>query len=159
VSPGYGASPPTRIIEKIAVPFLMKENQLVPENAAGMKGGADDHVRSAGMILAIHAELRIDRVRAPQVYFADNLSAEPLIWFQTKPFQTRKELIPSTALAGLSIDDHRSMWIPKGSEILRLYAFRPLPEPFPRCDSTYSIRGSIVASARNREGRVSFSDT
>jgi hypothetical protein len=40
----------------------------------------------------------------------------------SKPLATRHELIPSTALASLSIGDNRSMWIPKGSEILRLYA-------------------------------------
>ena len=49
-----------------------------------------------------------------------------------KPFQTRQELIPSTALASLSIADNRSMWIPKGSEILRLYAYRrPAPGTIP----------------------------
>ena len=38
---------------------------------------------------------------------------------------TRHELIPSTALA---LADNRLMWIPKGSEILRLYAYlRPSP--------------------------------
>jgi hypothetical protein len=45
---------------------------------------------------------------------------------------TRQELIPSTALASLSIGDHRSMWIPKGREILRLYAYlRPAPVTIP----------------------------
>jgi len=61
-------------------------------------------------------------------------------------FVTRQELIPFTAPASLSIDDNRSMWIPKGSEILRLYAYlRPAPERFPRCDSTYSVCGYTVA--------------
>ena len=45
---------------------------------------------------------------------------------------TRQELIPSTALASLSIGDNRSMWIPQGSEILRLYAYlHPAPGTIP----------------------------
>ena len=48
------------------------------------------------------------------------------------PFATRQELIPFTAPASLSIDDNRSMWIPKGSEILRLYAYLgPAPVTIP----------------------------
>jgi hypothetical protein len=64
----------------------------------------------------------------------------------SKPFPTRQELIPSTALASLSIDDNRSMWIPKGSEILRLYAYlRPSPGTIPGCDSTYPVSSCTVA--------------
>ena len=49
-----------------------------------------------------------------------------------KPFRTRQELIPSTALASLSIGDNRSMCISKGSEILGLYAYlRPAPGTIP----------------------------
>ncbi len=38
------------------------------------------------------------------------------------------------------------MWIPKGSEILGLYAYiRPAPGTIPKCDSTYSVFGHTVA--------------
>jgi hypothetical protein len=49
-----------------------------------------------------------------------------------KHIATRQELIPFYRSGSLSIGDNRLMWIPKGSEILRLYAYlRPSPGTIP----------------------------
>ena len=84
-------------------------------------------------------------------------------------FRTRQELIPSTALASLSIGDNRSMWIPKGSEILRLYAYlRPAPGTIPemrldlfglrphRCNQLEIVKGG--SHFRTPEPRKSTTD-
>ena len=83
--------------------------------------------------------------------------------------RTRQELIPSTALASLSVGDNRSMWIPKGSEILRLYAYlRPTPGTIPemrldlfdlrlhRCNRVEIVKGGSYF--RTPEPRKSTTD-
>jgi hypothetical protein len=85
------------------------------------------------------------------------------------PFPTRQELIPSTALASLSISDNRSMWIPKGSEILGLCAYlRPAPGTIPemrldlfglrlhRCNQLEIVKGGF--HSRTPESRKSTTD-
>ena len=80
-----------------------------------------------------------------------------------------QELIPSTALASLSIGDNRSMWISKGSEILRLDASRrPAPGTIPemrldlfdlrlhRCNQLEIVKGG--SHFRTREPRKSTTD-
>ena len=84
-------------------------------------------------------------------------------------FVTRQELIPFTAPASLSIDDNRSMWIPKGSEILHLYASRrPAPGTIPemrldlfglrlhRCNQLEIVKGG--SHFRTPEPRKSTTD-
>jgi hypothetical protein len=79
----------------------------------------------------------------------------------TEPFLTRQELIPSTALASLSIGDHLSMWIPKGSEILRLYAYlgaAPVTIPEMRVD-LFGLRLHRCNQLEIVKGGPPFSDT
>ena len=84
----------------------------------------------------------------------------------TRPFPTRQELIPSTALASLRIGDNRSTWIPNGSEILRLYAYlRPAPGTIPemrldlfglrlhRCNQLEIVKGGSIFGHLNPENR------
>jgi len=65
----------------------------------------------------------------------------------------------STALANLSIGTGQCGYRKAAKSCVRTHTSALLRNDFPRCDSTYSIWGHTVASARNREGRVPLSDT
>jgi hypothetical protein len=78
-----GSHTTVRALEKDRHAFLMKESRLIPENAAGMKRSADDHIGGASMLHAIHAKLKIDGCGSPKLLCRYNqvshLSAEPRI--------------------------------------------------------------------------------
>jgi hypothetical protein len=82
-------------------------------------------------------------------------------WHIALHLATRQKLIPSTGLACLSIGNNRSMWMSKGSEILRLdTSRRPAPGTIPemRLD-LFGLRPHRCNQLEIVKGGSPFSDT